>query len=269
MDILSALILGIVQGITEWLPVSSSAHLVIMQHFLGIGDENPVLFDAVLHLGTLAAVLLATWRYVLDVLKASLGALRGGFTDNLRKDANAMAGWGAVLATIPIVIAGLLFQDAVESAFTSLWVVALTLPITGIILFSVRGRSGNEGLTMKKAALIGLAQTFALIPGISRSGTTISAGIHSGLDRESATRFSFLMAILAIGGAGALQIYKAMNSPESVDMMIMAVGFLSSFIVGYLAVKALLKIVVTDRFHYFAYYCWALSALLIAYLLLG
>ena len=270
MDILTALILGIVQGITEWLPVSSSAHLVILQHFLGMGGENPVLFDAVLHLGTLAAVLLATWKYVIEVFERSLLALKGGFKENLEKDEAARTGWGAVLATVPIVIAGLLFQDAVESAFSSLWVVALMLPVTGIILFFVRGKHGTKkDVSMKNALVIGLFQVFALFPGISRSGITISTGIHSGLERESATRFSFLMAILAIAGAGALQIYKAVGEPSSVDMGAMLTGFLSSFIVGYLAIRALLKIVVTDRFHYFAYYCWALSAVLIAYLLIS
>ncbi len=269
MDILTALILGIVQGITEWLPVSSSAHLVIVQHILGV-DENPVLFDAVLHLGTLLAVLLATRDYVVKVFVASVRAMKGNMRENIKKDPYAGAGWAAVLATIPIVIAGLLFQNAVESAFSSLWVVALSLPVTGLILFSVRGKHGSDKqVGMKRALIIGIAQVFALFPGISRSGITISTGIHTGLDRESATRFSFLMAMLAIAGAGALQIYKAIENPGEVEMTAMIAGFLSSFIVGYLAIKALLRIVVTDRFHYFAYYCWAISAVLITYLLLG
>ncbi len=268
MDIITALILGIVQGITEWLPVSSSAHLVIVQHFLDIGDDNPVLFDAVVHLGTLLAVLLATRKYVLDVFLSSVKAFRGNITENLKNDADARAGWGAVIATIPIVIAGLVFQNAVESAFSSLWVVAAMLPVTGLILFSVRGKHGKESsVSMKKAIIIGTAQVFALVPGISRSGTTIAAGIHTGMERGSATTFSFLMAILAIAGAGALQIYKAMHEPSSLDVTVLLTGFFSSFVVGYLAIRALLRIVVTDKFHYFAYYCWALSAFLFAYLL--
>ncbi len=213
MDIIDALILGIVQGITEWLPVSSSAHLVIFQHILGIND-NPVIFDAILHLGTLLAVLLATWKYVLQVFLSSLRALRGNIVENIKKDEDARAGWGAAIATIPIVVAGLLFQNIIEESFTSLWVVALMLPLTGLIIFSVRGRYGTEKqVSLKQAAIIGTAQIFALLPGISRSGTTISAGISSGLEREPATRFSFLMAILAIGGAGTLELYKAFKNP--------------------------------------------------------
>lgn len=213
MDIIDALILGIVQGITEWLPVSSSAHLVIFQHILGIND-NPVIFDAILHLGTLLAVLLATWKYVLQVFLSSLRALRGNIVENIKKDEDARAGWGAAIATIPIVVAGLLFQNIIEESFKSLWVVALMLPLTGLIIFSVRGRYGTEKqVSLKQAAIIGTAQIFALLPGISRSGTTISAGISSGLEREPATRFSFLMAILAIGGAGTLELYKAFKNP--------------------------------------------------------
>ncbi len=266
MDVLTALLLGIIQGITEWLPVSSSGHLVIAQHFTNV--QNPVLFDAVVHLGTLFAVLLATWSYVMDVLKSSIRALRGNFIENLKKDENAMAGYGAVLATIPIVIVGLLLQNFIEESFTSLKIVAITLPITGLILFSVRKREGKDDAPdMKRAFIIGIAQTFALLPGISRSGTTIVAGIHSGLKRESAARFSFLMAILAIAGAGTLQIYNAIHNPENIDMAVLITGFLSSFIVGYISIKALLRIVVTDKFHYFAYYCWIVSALLWVYLL--
>jgi undecaprenyl-diphosphatase len=266
MDVLTALLLGIIQGITEWLPVSSSGHLVIAQHFAGV--ENPVLFDAVVHLGTLFAVLLATWKFVLRITKASLRALRGNAIENIRKDMDAMIGYGAVMATIPIVIVGLIFQSYIEESFNSITVVAISLPITGLILFSVKGRDGKESApNFKKALIIGTAQTFALLPGISRSGTTIVAGIHSGLKREDAAKFSFLMAILAIAGAGALQIYHAVHNPQNVDIGALITGFLASFIVGYLSIKALLKIVVTDKFHYFAYYCWIVSALLWIYLL--
>lgn len=266
MDVITALILGILQGITEWLPISSSGHLVIAQHFMGV--ENPVLFDAVVHLGTLFAVLLATWKYVIDILKSSLRALHGNLLGNIRSDEKARTGYGAVLATIPIIVVGLALQNYVEESFSSLWIVAITLPITGLILISVRKKRGDaKSPSLKSSFLIGTAQVFALLPGISRSGTTIVAGIHSGLERESAARFSFLMAILAIAGASALQIYKALKNPADVDGLVMLTGFLSSFIAGYLSVKALLKIIVTDKFHYFAYYCWIVGGILFIYLL--
>jgi len=267
MHLLTAIILGAIQGVTEWLPVSSSGHLVIFQHILGV-KENPVLFDAVVHLGTLFAVLLATREFVWRIFKASLLALKGNPVKNIKENPDARTGYGAVLATIPIVIVGLLLQDYIESSFSSLWIVAITLPITGIVLFSVRGKMGEKkGPTLLSALLIGIAQIFALIPGISRSGTTIVAGIHTGLERDSAARFSFLMAILAIAGAGALEIYKAMHGTVDVDMLSLTAGFLSSLIVGYISVKALLKIIVTEKFHYFAYYCWAVGGALIIYLL--
>ncbi len=267
MDLLTALILGIVQGVTEWLPISSSAHLVIFQHILGV-QNNPVLFDAVVHMGTLFAVLLATRKFVWRIFTASLLALKGNPLENIRKDVDARTGYGAVLATVPIVIAGLLLQNYIEAAFSSLWIVAITLPITGIVLFSVKGRMGEKKEpSLSSAAVIGVAQVFALIPGISRSGTTIVAGIHTGLERDSAARFSFLMAILAIAGAGTLEVYKALHGTIDVDIAPLAAGFLSSLIVGYISVKALLKIIVTERFHYFAYYCWAVGGALLIYLL--
>jgi len=267
MDLLTALVLGIVQGVTEWLPISSSGHLVIFQHILGV-NGNPVLFDAVVHLGTLFAVLLATREFVWRILKASLLALKGNPIRNMKKNSDARTGYGAVLATIPIVMTGLLLQNYIESAFSSLWIVAITLPVTGLILFSVRGKKGEKKEPSLPAALwIGIAQIFALIPGISRSGTTIVAGIHAGLERDSAARFSFLMAILAIAGAGALEIHKAMQGTVDIDMLSLVVGFTSSLIVGYISVKALLKIIVTDKFHYFAYYCWGVGGALLVYLL--
>ena len=267
MDLLTALILGIIQGVTEWLPISSSGHLVIFQHILGV-ENNPVLFDAVVHLGTLFAVLLATREFVWRVFRASLFALKGNPIKNIKKDGDARTGYGAVLATIPIVIVGLLLQDYIESSFSSLWVVAITLPVTGLILFSVKGKMGEKkDPTLMSALMIGIAQIFALLPGISRSGTTIVAGIHSGLERDSAARFSFLMAILAIAGAGTLEIYKALHGAIDVDILSLAVGFLSSLIVGYISVKALLKIIVTEKFHYFAYYCWAVGGALLIYLM--
>ncbi len=267
MDLLTALVLGIVQGVTEWLPISSSAHLVIFQHILGV-QENPVLFDAVVHLGTLFAVLLATREFVWRIFKASILALEGNPLENMKKDGDARTGFGAVLATIPIVVVGLLLQSHIEAAFSSLWIVAVTLPITGIVLFSVKGRMGEKKEpTIRSAVLIGIAQIFALIPGISRSGTTIVAGIHTGLERDSAARFSFLMAILAIAGAGTLELYKAIHGNADMDMLSLTAGFLSSLIVGYISVKALLKIIVTEKFHYFAYYCWVVGAALIIYLL--
>lgn len=267
MDIITALILGILQGITEWLPISSSGHLVIAQHFMGV--ENPVLFDAVVHLGTLFAVLLATWNYLMEILKSSVKALRSNFLENIRRDEKASTGYGAIVATIPIIVVGLALQRYIEESFSSLWVVAITLPITGLILISVRKKQGYERTpSIKSSLLIGTAQVFALLPGISRSGTTIVAGIHSGLERESAARFSFLMAILAIAGAGTLQIYKAVKNPGDIEVSAMVVGFLSSFIAGYLSVKALLKIIVTDKFHYFAYYCWIAGGMLLVYLLI-
>ncbi len=267
MDILTAILLGIIQGITEWLPISSSGHLVIAQHFTGA--ENPVLFDAIVHLGTLFAVLLATRHYIADVARASLAALRGDITENIRKDEKARTGYGALIATIPIVIVGFFLQDYIEKSFASLYIVAITLPITGLIIFSVKERDGvRETPGIRSALLIGIAQTFALLPGISRSGSTIVAGIHLGLKRKSAARFSFLMAILAIAGAGVLQIYKATESPGDADILVLGVGFFSSFLAGYLSIKALLKLIMTDKFHYFAYYCWILGALLILYLAL-
>jgi undecaprenyl-diphosphatase len=259
MDYVVAVVLGILQGLTEWLPVSSSGHLVIGQRFFG--TKNPVAFDAVLHLGTMTSVVIFMRKRIVSLFRATLGALMG--QTSFDEDPDARFGMYIILATFPIVILSLLLEPYVVGSFRSLPTVAMALVVTGgVLLFTAHVKGEDKELTERSALTVGLAQAVALFPGISRSGMTISAGIYSGITRERAAEFAFILAVPAILGAGVLQMYRAMNGDATIDPGPAAAGFLAAIVVGYMTLKTLYRIVIADRFHLFAYYCFALSAAL-------
>jgi len=260
--------LGMVQGITEWLPVSSSGHLVILQHYWGV--DSPVLFDALLHLATALTVLLVFRQDVSRIVTAffsGLGDMRKGaeFWESLWNDTDARMGLLVVLGSVPIGIAGFLLADEVESMFESIRHVAVALLVTGIILIStvfVRGK-GRSDASARDAAVVGIVQVASLVPGISRSGSTISAGLHSGLDRETAARFSFLLSIPAIIGASAYQLLKNGASGPGIQVGTSELaGMAAAALVGYACIHTLLAVVRRGYVHLFALYCLALSGVL-------
>ena len=245
MDFLDALILGILQGITEFLPVSSSGHLVIGQKLLGINVPGNA-FEVILHIGTLMSILVVFWP---DIHRL-LGDI---------KDYNTRIYiFTLLLGTTPAIIVGLLSKDQIASMFDNTYTVALALIVTGIILISSKWFLNKKSdLTLIKGFNIGLAQALAIIPGISRSGVTICTGLAMGLSTKEAARFSFLLAIPAISGAGILT---AMDIDKiSLGMDIIFVGFLSSFLVGWAALKWLLNLLKTGKFHWFGVYCLLLG----------
>ncbi len=267
MDIIQAIVLGIVQGITEWLPVSSSAHLVILQHLFGYG--NSVAFDIMVHGGTLLAVVLYFWRDFVMLLRNLVFTFVDIFKIGRKafyRDEDRMMTWYIVLATVPIVIVGLALQDYIEEIFNSLLLVGVALLITGFWLISTARKSGKGDVTLKTAMWIGLAQSAAIIPGISRSGSTISTGMLLGVDKARAARFSFLLSIPAIGGAFALELL----SIPAHDMFSLPniVGFIASFTVGLATIHFLLGVIRRGKFYLFALYCWALGTAVIVYSLL-
>jgi len=245
MDFLDALILGILQGITEFLPVSSSGHLVLGQKLLGINVSGNA-FEVILHIGTLMSILVVFWR--------DIHRLLGGINDpHVRRYI-----FNLVLGTTPAIIVGLSLKDQVALMFDNAHSVALALIITGIILiFSKWFLNKKLDLTLVKGFCIGLAQALAIIPGISRSGATICAGLMMGLSSEEAARFSFLLAIPAIAGAGLLTAIDI--DKISIGMDVMAVGLLSSFLVGLVALKWLLNLLKTGKFYWFGVYCLLLG----------
>ena len=267
LDIISAIILGAVQGISEFLPISSSGHLVIVPHLLGV--ETGLAFDVILHVGTLVAIFTFFWKDIINIIKGfivSIINLTEGFDkfkDGLRRVPEERFAWLIIIATIPTGIMGLLFDKAVETIFRGTVFVGLFLIITGIILYySERHSSGNiteKDMSFKQAITIGICQGIAVLPGISRSGASIASGLCLGLNREYAARYSFLLSVPAVVGAAVFKV-KDMATIDATTTVLVA-GFLSSVIFGYLSIKLLMKMIEGWSLDIFAYYCWIVGIL--------
>jgi undecaprenyl-diphosphatase len=267
MDIIQGIIIGIVQGLTEFLPVSSSAHLVFIQKILGV--QSSLAFDTFLHLGTLIAVM---WFFRYDIYKMILSwlssirdILSGRFREGFYSDPYKRLAWYVILATIPVGIVGVLFEDSVDSLFAgALYVPAFFLFVTGTILYlSQRMTSGEinyNTITKKEALFMGLGQACAILPGLSRSGTTIAAGLTIGLNKEFAAKFSFILSIPAILGAFLLQA-KDIGSAMDANFLPVFLGFIASIIAGYMAIKWMLDLIQNKSLDIFAYYCWVIGIL--------
>ena len=268
MDIIQAIIIGLIQGLTEFLPVSSSAHLIFAQQALGVADVG-LAFDVLLHVGTLVAVIVYFFNDIVNMIKGFLLSLvdlkNGNFMGELKKDPYKKLAWLTILATIPIGIVGVLFNDIVESMFMGLTVPAFLLLITGCLLYvSQRMNTGKidvRNITLKEALIMGCGQALAILPGLSRSGTTIAAGLFAGLDKEFAAKFSFILSIPAILGAAVFQLKDL--SGGSVEIGACIAGFIVAAISGYLAISFLLKIVREKSLDIFAYYCWIVGIIVL------
>ncbi|MBO6105113.1 MAG: undecaprenyl-diphosphatase UppP [Methanobrevibacter sp.] len=268
MDIIQAIIIGLVQGLTEFLPVSSSAHLIFAQQALGLADVG-LAFDVLLHVGTLVAVIVYFFNDIVNMIKGFLLSLvdlkDGNFMGELKKDPYKKLAWLTILATIPIGIVGVLFNDIVESMFQGLTVPAFLLLITGCLLYlSQRMNSGRidvRNITLKEALIMGCGQALAILPGLSRSGTTIAAGLFAGLDKEFAAKFSFILSIPAILGAAVFQLKDLTGG--SIEIGACIAGFVVAAISGYLAISFLLKIVREKSLDIFAYYCWIVGIIVL------
>ena len=268
MDILQAIIIGLVQGLTEFLPVSSSAHLIFTQQALGLSGVG-LAFDVLLHVGTLVAVVAYFFSDIISMIKGfflSLIDLKDGkFMEEVRRDPYKKLAWLTIIATIPVGIVGVLFNDLVESLFTGITVPAFFLLITGCLLYvSQRMNSGGidlSNITLKEALIMGCGQALAVLPGLSRSGTTIAAGLFSGLDKEFAAKFSFILSIPAILGAGVFQLKDLSGGNVEIEACI--AGFIVAVISGYLAISVLLKLIREKSLDIFAYYCWIVGAVIL------
>jgi undecaprenyl-diphosphatase len=250
--ILEALLLGIVQGITEWLPVSSSGHLAIIEHFLGI--EQPLLMNIFLHIGTLIVVFIVFYQDIIRIVKA---ILRLDF-----KSEHGRLALFIIIGSVPTALIGYFFHDVFASFFTSMKVISIALIVTGVMLFFSERFEGKRELDWIDSLIIGAAQGIAIIPGISRSGATISSALISGIDKKKAARFSFLLMVPAVIGAAILEFDSAAIGADLVPIVI---GTLTAVIVGYLSLKFLLRVIMKHRFHAFSYYCLAIGILLLIY----
>ena len=242
MDWIQALVLGIVQGLTEFLPISSTAHLRIFPYLLGWQDPGAE-FSAVIQLGTLLAVIMYFWSDVVTLLRAAIVSL---WNRNLFETSDSKLAWSIAVATIPVVVAGLGFKDIIKTDARQLWVIGTVLIILAICLFAAEKLSHlNRKISQLKflqIQVIGLAQALALVPGCSRSGSTIMGGLIVGLKREEAARFSFLLGIPAILGSGIYQfsefLEKGINNSDYLNLI---VGVFASFIFGYISIEFLLR----------------------------
>jgi len=242
MDWIQALVLGIVQGLSEFLPISSTAHLRIVPELLGWSDPGTE-FSAVIQLGTLVAVLLFLRK---DVVQLSSAALESLWHRNLFETPESKMAWSIAVGTIPVVVLGLVFKDFIKNEARELWVIGTALIVLAIFLYlaerlSSRSRDIKQ-LSFLQIQLIGLTQALALIPGCSRSGSTIMGGLMVGLNREAAARFSFLLGLPAIFGSGLYELKELMEIGISSDQYInLILGILAAFVVGYLSIELLLR----------------------------
>jgi undecaprenyl-diphosphatase len=251
-----SIVLGIVQGVTEFFPISSTAHLVILPWvFKWQGLLDSLTFDVALHGGTLISLLICFRKDIVEII--------------MEKHRLMLV---LIVGTLPAGVAGVLLHDYVESTFRSPVIIALTLVVFGLVMyFSERFRKGKkvEGVSFLDAVIIGFAQAVALVPGVSRSGITISAGLTRGFRREEAARFSFLLSIPVVAGATVLEGKNLLTGPADYDLSMVAVGFFASMITGILAIKFLLRFLKRHTMNVFVVYRFVLAGVIVGWLWIG
>lgn len=264
MSLLQSVVLGIVQGLTEFLPISSSAHLRIVPAIFG-WDDPGAQFTAIIQLGTMAAVLIYFWHDLLNVVTTWFKSLT---RPRLRSDLNARMGWYLIIGTIPIVIFGFLFRHQIETGARSLYLMGTTLIVFGLILGAADYLGSKtrpvESVGRKDAIVVGLAQALALIPGVSRSGATITAGLIMGLNREAAARFSFLLSVPAIVLSGLFELAKEIGGGSgNTSWTSIIVATIVAFVVGYASIAFLLKWLARHTLYIFVVYRVALGLIIL------
>lgn len=281
MLILQAIILGIVQGLAEFIPISSSAHLIIVPWLLGWNDPvlDSLTFDVALHLGTLVALL---WFFAADWVRLIRAGIASIVERKIGDDVDRRLAWFIIIGTIPGGIAGVLGEKAITELFhkpnapiapMAMIVMAIIIALLGAALFVAERIAkhvrGMNDLSLKDTILIGLAQAFAIFPGVSRSGSTITAGLALGLQRETAARFSFLLSAPIIAGAGAksmFDLYRDLKAGQMAqgELVLFPIGFVAAAISGYFCIRFLLRFLQKNSTDIFVYYRWALAVLIIA-----
>ncbi|GAA4659225.1 undecaprenyl-diphosphate phosphatase [Arthrobacter cryoconiti] len=272
MNWFEAAFLGLIQGLTEFLPISSSAHLFVVGKFLPSGADPGAAFTAVSQLGTEAAVVVFFWKDIVRIIKTWFASLRGRVPGN---HPDARMGWLVIIGSLPIAVLGVVFQHYIESTLRNLWIVATTLIVFGLILAVADALASQQrelkDLTFAHGIIYGFAQALALIPGVSRSGGTITAGLLMGYTRESAARYSFLLAIPAVFGSGFYELYKIVSGKDGAGATFgigeTALATIIAFVVGYFIIGWFLKFISTKSFRPFVWYRIALGLAL--YMLLG
>ncbi|MEJ5306414.1 MAG: undecaprenyl-diphosphate phosphatase [Ignavibacteria bacterium] len=262
-DIIKAIVLGIVQGLTEFLPISSTAHLRIVPSLFGWEDPGAA-FSAVIQIGTMLAVII---YFLKDLIRIYKKVITNLFEKKFITDIDSKLGWYIIIGTIPIIIFGLALEKLIENEFRSLYVISFSLIFFAIILalaekFSKKNLDMSE-LTLPKALIVGIAQAFALIPGASRSGVTITGGLFAGLNRETAARFSFLLSVPAVLLSGVYEFYKILPELTHQGIVSLVIATAFSFLSGILAIELLLRYLRTHSTYVFIWYRIILGILLL------
>ncbi len=276
MNLLHAILLGIVEGLTEFLPVSSTGHLTIVEKLLGYSIDAPGItaFTAVIQIGAIGAAIVYFWKDIVRVAKAWFGGI---FDATKRDNFDYRFGWYIIIGSIPVAIVGLLLKDQIETGFRSLWFVVGGLILwSGVMWYADRHENklhrprDEEATTWRDTLIIGLVQCFALIPGVSRSGATISAGLLRGINRVAATRLSFFLGIPALVAAGALEsVTQAKHISEGVGWAPTIVATIVAFVVGYGAIAWLLKFISKHSFSLFIWYRLILGGVIAILIITG
>lgn len=264
MDLLQAILLGILQGITEFLPVSSSGHLSLARALMGRDLVPGITFEIVVHFGSFCSIVVYFRQRIADILRDLFASfsLSGIKRKEYLYNQNTRFCYIILLSMIPAMIAGFTLKDPIEQLFLNPLFVSAMLLVTGTLLFLTRfaGNLPNE-VDAKRGLLMGFAQACAILPGISRSGSTIATGLYTGINRDSVANFSFLMVLPVLAGAMLLEVLEVMeNGMASEAIISLTAGFFASFISGYIALKYLIILLKREKFHYFSYYCWAVGA---------
>lgn len=274
MGYIESVVLGLVQGLTEFLPVSSSGHLALLQHFFGVRSDSVMIFTVMLHVGTLVSVFIMYRSDIWILIKELFLTIKDLFTGKgLRLQERPMRKLGVmiIVATIPTTVMGLGLNKFFEALNTNIPAIGIAWIVTGFLLFFADrtgdGSKNIEKMNFRNGVFIGVMQGIAICPGISRSGSTMVGGLLTGLEREFAVKFAFLISIPTILGAAVLEIPQALNATASGSMEAgpMLAGIVVAAVSGVLAIKAMIKVVVAQKLKYFSYYVWALGIFAIVY----
>jgi len=263
-QLLTTIILGIIQGLTEWLPISSTGHLKIVEHFVDFSLSENLFFDFILHTGTLIVVLFFFRREIKSMLFALVHL-------DFKTEYGRLVPL-IIVGTLPAAIVGVVFETLIEKVFQNLLLIGIAFLLCGIILYFAKvGREKTNDVSYLTAMAVGIAEGIAIVPGLSRSGLTIAVALLLGIKREKAFQFSFLLSIPAIIG---VIVYTAIKDFDKLafaglDWIEILAGVIAAMIVGYLALKLLWKVLAKKKFHIFAFYCWVLGLILIALFLGG
>ena len=267
MQVWHAIILGVIEGITEFLPISSTGHLTIAEKMLGysISDSSITAFTAIMQSGAVLATVVYFWK---DISRVLMAWVRGLFVNKYRKNSDYKYGWAIIIGSIPIAIVGILFKDEIETVLRSLWFVAIALILWSLVMWwadkKAKQNLHEEDITWRDTLAVGIAQCLALIPGVSRSGATMSAGLLRNFDRVAVTKLSFFLSIPALSAAGILQIISKHSAiGASVGWTATIIATLISFVVAYISVAWLLKFVAKHDYSVFIWYRVIVGVLLL------